>query len=533
MGHSAPYGGYVALHAGVALACVLAIVAGAAWAQGGERSLSGSSLVIGLGVFLVALVQSVIGWLQFLELHLSFPWIALQGFGGRAYGNLRQYNLFALLMLLGLLALAVLINSATAQVNKFTEIPKLHKRRPDWFLVGIYAFALLLTGTLVASISRFGMLMCALFVVLAMADFKTQHTRRAWFFLSIPFMYWAWYEIFTHLDHLDLLPYYGTQRAISVEALSAGRNSDRLEIWNASIQLIKAHPWWGLGYGQLPHYSSVEILNWNFYLILDYAHNFFLQWALDFGLPVAGLLLLVLMWMGWQLRQWLKDSTGRILLAMLAFPVVHELVEFPLHYPTFLMPWCVLLGLMLAWRQAPNVPEQGEESLPRAARLNSIRGMNVLAATLATLLGVMSIYSIYDSGKPAQLFQPQANIAQLEPIRLAYTTLGFEHIADYAAIQSVPPTRENAAQLHKLAAKVSKLRFDINVALIYMQSGALAGKMCVAKSMVYRLANADEKSKKNLMDTLGKRTEPEFRALETFARQPYFIEWQPDRSGDC
>jgi Virulence factor membrane-bound polymerase, C-terminal/O-Antigen ligase len=369
------------------------------------------------------------------------------------------------------------------------------------------------------------------FVVLAFADWRDRKKVRAIFFLSLPVMYLAWYLIFIQLDSAGWLPYYGTQRAISVDALSSQNNSDRLEIWKVAMQLVHNHPWFGIGYGQLPYYSAVEVLGWNFYLILDYTHNFFLQWALDFGLPVALLLLFLLLMMAWHLRALLKHSDGRILIALLMFPVLHEVVEFPLHYPTFLMPWCFLLGFLLASRFVSTRPAEETPALAESRPL--IRMKNVSAAIISFVLAVLAIYAIYDSAKPGQLFQSPNAAVPYASIELAYSTIAFEHIADFAVIQTVPTTTGTAAQIHRLAAKVAKVRFDINVATIYMQASALDGRMCVAKSIAYRLANADTKSKDRLFVVLSKRTEPEFRELEAFAKNPYAVDWRPERIGNC
>jgi O-antigen ligase len=527
LGHSVPYGGYIALHAGAAVACMVALMGGASFAGHTRNTYSSESRCLALGLFLVALVQSLIGWLQFLELHVQLSWVAKQGVGGRAFGNLRQYNLFALLMLLGLLSLALFLEQQqNTAPNKITQ-----PARSRMKLFAIYLLAAVLMGTLVASASRFGMLMCIFFLMLAYIDFRKHENKRAVFFLSLPLMYASWYIVFVQLDYAEILPYYGTQRAISLEALSVKNNSDRMEIWTVAVELIKAHTWFGVGYGQLPYYSAVEQLGWNFYLLLDYAHNFFLQWALDFGLPIACILFGLLIYTAFQLRTVLKNSDGRILAAFLLFPVIHELIEFPLHYPTFLMPWCVLLGFLLS-SCSPRVTT-AEVMTNSTTERQFIRTKNVMFSSGALIIAVMAVHSIFDSAKPAKLFQSQSGPVSFQELEHAYTSIAFEHIADFAVIQTVPVTTATAMQIHKLVAKVALLRFDINVATVYLQASALDGSMCVAKSILYRLLNADAKSKARVTEILRARTEPQFRELEKYSEQPYPVEWQPSRAGNC
>ena len=71
-GHSVIYSGIVFVHIGGALACLHAILAGGVLAEKKVDQLSAAYFYVGWGLVFVALAQSFIGWLQYLELHLVF-----------------------------------------------------------------------------------------------------------------------------------------------------------------------------------------------------------------------------------------------------------------------------------------------------------------------------------------------------------------------------------------------------------------------------------------------------------------------------
>jgi O-antigen ligase len=524
LGWSTPYGGQI-LQAGVVLAvgvltclCAVMLVERLLIVKSAEQNkLIRAAAWIVLGV---ATVQAGLAWMQFFELHLQFSFIAILNIGGRAYGNIRQFNLFALLLLLGLAAAAYLLSQSE---NAERE------SNPKIIVVLLVLLGCINTAALVMSSSRFGMLALSTFIVLGVWDIR-QNKIRAAFLLSIPLVYALFFILFSWLDTNNILPFYGTQRAISSEALSAENNQDRLQIWKAAIELIKENPWFGIGFATGPSHFATDTLGLSMKYFVENAHNLLLQWALEFGIPLAGVLVGLLIYIFYRLRGFLLHSGARLWMLMLILPLMHQMVEYPLNYTYFLLPWCFLASALIAVadsfkKEIVRIIDTTGEVAPR----QSISG----GFLLCILTFAITTYGYFDAKKPARLFDRFDSGTAFEKITDAYETIAFEQAADYAIIQMVPATREYAPQLERVGAKITRHSLDALIGLAYMQAAALNGNLCVAKSLAYRMSVSDGDTRLKLQAIIMKRSEAEFSEIKAFLQNPYFIKWDTSKKGDC
>jgi O-antigen ligase len=483
-----------------------------------------SKIIVG-----VALVQAAFGWLQYLELHLQLGFVSLLNVSGRVFGNIRQFNLYALLMLLGLVGCAYLISQQTRQIER--ELGSLQSNRTTAKLhnAAILAISIVICGALAASASRFGMVGAVLLAAIGVLDIKSNR-KRALFLCAIPLVYGVFYLTFAWLDTQDILPFYGTQRALSYKAVSAESNQDRLEIWRSSIELIRQYPWFGVGFSMLAIRSGLETSIGRLDSYLDYAHNLPLQWALDYGLPAMFVLISLLVWSLWKLRRMLQTSNGRLFAVFICLPLLHEMVEFPLHYLLFLLPWCFALGYGLAsYSVSLHASENTADNKNFIVQKNTVTNW-VLAPIL---LLASAIFAINDA-KKAQLFYDPVKQGDIESaIQTTYSTMAFQNIVDYAFVQIIPVSVDNAPTMHRLAAAASELKFDYLMASIYIRAAALDNQVCTAKSIAYRVINADIKSRKIIFDQINKWPEPVFRDIESYIQKPYVILWSKTLPKNC
>ena len=135
----------------------------------------------------------------------------------------------------------------------------------------------------------------------------------------------------------------------------AGRNSlnmtaqtdGRWKIWGATIQMIQAHPMLGVGLGaySVGFYDQATSL-YGTIGATGNAHNIFLQIIAECGL-FAGIviLMLALLWMFKAFKS--KEKANSIIFcnAAIAAILAHSLVEFPLWYIFFLIPFGFFLGI--------------------------------------------------------------------------------------------------------------------------------------------------------------------------------------------
>lgn len=131
-----------------------------------------------------------------------------------------------------------------------------------------------------------------------------------------------------------------------------GSLSDRMQqgvgfrsfLWNHAWHMFLAHPWLGAGWGDYA---------WNQYVQTDVlghvemavnAHNIVLDLLAKVG--VIGLLAVAIPFFGLTRFFWkqIKTPTGAFLWAIITVMGIHSMLEFPLHYLFFLLPFVFALG---------------------------------------------------------------------------------------------------------------------------------------------------------------------------------------------
>ena len=238
--------------------------------------------------------------------------------GGRANSNLNQPNQLASLLLLALLGVAW-----WHQKGKLGAIATL-------------MLAFVLVSGLSLTLSRTGWLNMAI-VGLALIAFPPQRPARNWRLAIVGLMsYFALATLFAP----DIISSYLDTPA-KARSLSDGI---RIAIWKGSIEAILERPWLGWGWGQ----TYIAFMNGSYVEhtgVPKHCHNIFLDLLLYNGIPlgitIIGMFLASLMGM---IRRITLDN----LLPVLAISVslVHAMLELPLHYGFFLLPFGLLLGVL-------------------------------------------------------------------------------------------------------------------------------------------------------------------------------------------
>ena len=192
----------------------------------------------------------------------------------------------------------------------------LYKRRA-WLSIPLLC-ALLLTESLGAFISLF---LAALVYVLLKNDFKkTRGVFLLGLALFIPLVFFM--RITSGKDHLSPL--------FSVLM--------RINYWQDTVEIIKLHPFLGVGLG-------------NFNLVYSrYAHNFFLQfWAETGLLGIASLLWFIYAILASninKIKNLADDKETLVLVSCVAAFVFHNLWDFSFFLPEISLIWWVILGLL-------------------------------------------------------------------------------------------------------------------------------------------------------------------------------------------
>lgn len=402
---------------GAALSAALAVAAfgrwlgGPVWQGPAARALLSA---LAWGLLLAALLNVGVALVQyFAPSWADGIWIARPTTPGRAFGNLRQPNHLASLMLLGLCVLPVLMTSG--------------RGRWAWAALGALALGVALSSSRTGLVGLGGLALWA-----AIDRGLPDRARRL--FWAAPVVAVGWWLGLWAWGEMGGTAYYGETRMEGGGDFS----SSRFAIWSNTLALIAAHPWTGVGFG---HFNAA----WTFtpfperpVAFFDHSHNLVLQWMVELGIPAALALLGGLVWALWRSRGALslpgpRGRAARSALMVLAVLGWHSLLEYPLWYPYFLLPAALALGLFLGLG-APQRPVR--PSPPWAPRLFVLAGGLMVAG---------AVHALVDYQRVVQIFAPSgpAGSAPLgERIRIGQGSHWFAVHADYAAVTTAPRPSE-------------------------------------------------------------------------------------------
>jgi O-antigen ligase len=389
--------------------------------------------LIGLaaGAWLIAALISVeLGLLQYFGLAQALgEWVSPTELG-IAFGNLRQRNQFASLTSIGLVAL--LWCAVQSWAHKATA--------------PVLAAALLLGAGNAASSSRTGLMQLALVVALSglWGAWRAPQVRRV---LLV--------AVLAYAVALVSLPWLAGLDPSSSGAWARLRAGDlacasRLTLWGNVLDLIAQKPWGGWGWGELDYAHFVTLYpQARFCDILDNAHNLPLHLAVEFGVPVAGLLCGGALWAAWRARPWREaDSSRQLAWGVLAVIVLHSLLEYPLWYG----PFQVAAGLSV-WHLWRTRASAGRPVLKRDVQSNWPLG-HLFIGSGAIIFLMAAAFITWDYHRISQLYlQP----AQRSPVyrdntleKIRDTPL-FQNQLRFAELTTTALTPANAADVYAQA----------------------------------------------------------------------------------
>ena len=410
---------------------------------------------------IAGLVSSAFGVVQvFSPAWADGDWIARTSTDGRAVGNLRQANHLCSLLLWAIVAVAWL---AEARVMR---------RALSLAAAALMLFVAVLTG------SRSGLLGAAMLALWGLFDARLARSTR-FALIAAPLAYGLfWFGMSNWAEHSQRA-FGGTGRFTTAGDIS----SSRFGIWSNTLDLIRAHPWFGVGFGEFNFAWTLTEFPNRPTAFFDHTHNLPLQFAVELGVPLATLVLGLLgwgLWRAWRncLRPPSPDGTPspqRAAFVMLVLILVHSMLEYPLWYAYFLLPTAFLFGLCLA-TPGPAVPE--DATLPRHW------GMHHLLRAGAVLMILGALYSVYDYMRVVVIFAPPAHAAPLaDRIAIGQRSTFFSHHADYAAAT----TSDDPAVALPAARRAAHYLLDTRLMMAWANALHATGDTERAKHLAQRL----------------------------------------------
>ena len=407
---------------GMLAAAGLTALVGLELRQAGLGAQAFRALCIGLVVAAVA--SAGIAVVQvYLPSWVDGSWITPSSEAGRAIGNLRQPNHLCTLLLWGIVA-AVWLGEARVLRRTVAD-----------------AVSVFLVFGVVLSASRFGLL--AVFMLAAWGILDRRLSKRTRMVLLLaPVVYgilWVGAAVWArHVNEVFL--------AEAKFGSASSTFGSRVGAWTNSLSLIQAHPWAGVGWGGFNFAWSLTEFPVRTGEFFDNAHNLFLQFAVELGIPLAALVigLLVL-----ALGQAFKNSAHlrkdgepspdlRAAFVMLVLLLAHSQLEYPLWYAYFLLPCAFTMGLCLGMGEL----QAGKGALngPAAKPESTLR-------PIALILMMGAALSVYDYFRVVVIFAIPNNPAPLEQrIADGQKSWFYAHHAHYAqAMVSKDPVVEMAS----------------------------------------------------------------------------------------
>nr|WP_115708263.1 Wzy polymerase domain-containing protein [Cupriavidus taiwanensis] len=128
--------------------------------------------------------------------------------------------------------------------------------------------------------------------------------------------------------------------------------SARGALWAHAMAMFRAHPWFGVGWGEFgwAQFQQLDQVGVKVEMSL-HAHNAILDLLAKTGVVgTVGVAVILLAWL-WRVvrvRLWHGDPEERrqtvLVLTWLAMLCAHSMLEYPLHYLYFFLPFCFMLG---------------------------------------------------------------------------------------------------------------------------------------------------------------------------------------------
>lgn len=279
-------------------------------------------------VFAAALIGSLVSWTMQLQQWLDVYW--LKGWilfsNGRYSANLAQPNQLASLMSVGVLACAWFYDRK--KLSSFIAI----------------TFALILLFGLALANSRTSWIN-AVVIVAALFTYRKKIgvARLVWPALALCVVYLALTLFLPFIDQW----LFGNYATLSLR--SATDTSGRIAIWKMLAQGVALKPWLGYGWGQISYVQFMpELPIINLQTPINESHNIVLDLLICNGIPLGLFFIAAFYFLAFKTMRKINNGQQLIMALLVAVLLIHAMLEYPLEYAYFLIPFGLIMGALSA-----------------------------------------------------------------------------------------------------------------------------------------------------------------------------------------
>lgn len=430
----------IGLRHGFILLAVAATLSGGICLSRTSSTDGGTSLLetVLLCFVFAGLAHGVIAVLQYLGVE---GWWPAMGQDGRAKGALSQPNLLGTQLLWAYVALVALLAG-----GRMTFGP-------------VLVCAALLIVSLALSASRTAALSCLALVAWGLMDRQLDRRSRALLLVAPLALLLCWAAL-NAWQSAGGPGFAGTSLLHKTDPTSS-----RWGLWKQCARLIMNNPWWGVGWGQFnlawsltPMPGLPRTAGYTF----THAHNLFVHWAVELGLPLAIVVsgLLVCAIFDGVRRLWRAEKdvpvVQRAALVMVLIVAVHSQLEFPLWWVNFLLPTAFLLGVALA---GPAATYQ----ITKSVRRWPLGPWLMIVGAAFAWVDHLAIADVYRPGPDSP---PQA-----QRIAVASQSLLFGHFGDRFAATLAPAGTRQIETYQRIVFEMLDERLLASWALAHAEAG--------------------------------------------------------------
>lgn len=267
------------------------------------------------GVCVALIISSIISvGIQVVQIisreELYFPWVLEFPYFNRPYANLGQPNQLATLFL----------------TSFFCVMCLLYGKRIS-FLTGGVVILLLAFGLALAS-SKTSLLSIVVSIIF-LAIYKEKKALYLTIFLLISVLFFHFLLEDRSRDYLH-------------SEISTGRFS----MWKMLLYSLSLRPIFGYGFYNTiaANFEVINLFPERFGLVTAHAHNLFLDFFIWFGIPIGGGITFFLLKIAFNTFKFAEKNKKIIEICIIIPMVMHAMLEFPLYYAYFLLPFSFFIG---------------------------------------------------------------------------------------------------------------------------------------------------------------------------------------------
>ncbi|RQO82660.1 hypothetical protein DBV10_07835 [Acidovorax sp. FJL06] len=465
----------------------------AAWTGSAARSGTHANewmKAICIGLSIGAVIAALGSIAQFFNFDGGYIVLSPAQDSGRTFGFVRQPNHQGTFLSIGL-----------ASIVYLAYISKYRTRVLALLFAPIIIFALLTTG------SRTAMMQIIFLSICIALTFKSRGLRAAASIILLTALLWFGLYI---LNYLDIANFYGIKKAAQTSSEGVGL---RHELWRETWNLIVSHPLIGAG---LLYFGSDFILSGaaeKVGLPMTHSHNIILQIIYAFGIPVSIAFITLVARIFLKIRKIILNPGNFIPTTTIGFIGIHSMVEFPLWYTYFLLPFCFHLGWLETQTAPPSLAEA--KNTTRKKYLASAIGLSTIMLTTWINSDYYKITPIYAAGLKSTLN---------ERIATASDNFWFQPFSRFVLLNIQPVAPENYRAYLDQAATNGCIMYEL-----WYQPGTIvaltyAERLEEAKWIIYSYWKLSGGYSQHFKKSMEKSDAPSKEIMLDFIEKPHPVE---------